>query len=69
MADTNSKGMSKTLANNYRKLNVNVKKDKYEIWKQYAESKNLSLYALVNQLFDEAIEKDGFIPEKPTSEE
>lgn len=65
---TKTKGMSKTLANNYRKLNVNVKKDRYDIWKQYAESKGLSLYALVNQLFEEAIEKDGFVPERQNDE-
>ena len=52
----------KCLENNYHKLGVNVRKEKYEVWKQYAESKGLSMYALVNQLFDEAIEKDGFVP-------
>lgn len=66
---TSTQQARKSLENNYRKLGVNVRKEKYEIWKQYAESKGLSMYALVNQLFEEAIERDGFIPEAPKTEE
>lgn len=58
-------GMNKSLAENYRKLNVNVKKDTYAEWKAYAEWKGMSMYSLVQQLFTEAIEKDGFIYAPP----
>lgn len=56
------------LENNYKKLNVNVRKEKYEIWKAYAENKGLSMYALVNELFEKAIEADGFVYEKSEEE-
>ena len=54
----------KCLETNYKKLSVNVKSDKYEIWKKYAESKGLSMYALVNELFENAMKNDGFISEE-----
>ena len=66
---TNAERVKKCHEKNYSQLRVNVRSDKLDVWKQYAASKGISLYALVNQFFDEAIEKDGFIPEKPTSEE
>lgn len=59
----------KCLKENYGQLRITVRKEKLEVWKQYAESKGISITALVNQFFEQGIEKDGFIPEKPTSEE
>lgn len=61
-------GMNKNLAENYRKLNVNVKKSTYAIWKEYADSKGMSMYALVHQLFTEAMKKDGFSFEEESEE-
>ena len=63
---TNAERVKKCLKENYRQLRVNVRSDKLDVWKQYAASKGTSLYALVNQFFDEAIEKDGFIPPPST---
>lgn len=61
---TNSERVKKCHEKNYGQLRVNVRNDKLDIWKQYAAYKGTSLYALVNQFFEEAIEKDNFIPEK-----
>ena len=66
---TNAERVKKSHAQNYSQLRVNVRKEKLEIWKQYAASKNTSLYALVNQFFEDAMEKDGFVPEAPKTEE
>lgn len=61
---TSTKTARKCLDATYKHLGVNVKSDKYEIWKKYAESKGLSMYALVNELFENAMKNDGFISEE-----
>lgn len=69
MAKTNSEIVQKCLKENYKQLRVNVKSEKLEVWKEYAAFKGTSLYTLVNQFFEEAIEKDGFISESQKSED
>ena len=59
---SNSERVQKCLTNNYKQVKVNVRLEKYDIWKQYVDSKGISFYALITQLIDEAIEKDGFVP-------
>jgi len=69
MMNENEKSSSrKSLDKNYKALRVNVRKEKYEVWREYADSKGLSLYALVNQLFENAIEADGCVPSKKPEE-
>lgn len=65
---TSTKTAKKCLENNYKHLGVNVKLEKYELWKKYAEFKGMSMYALVNELFDNAIKNDGFVPEENSGE-
>ena len=60
-----NKSVQKTLVNNYKQFRVNVKKPTYYLWNEYAKSKGMSMYALLHQFFEEAIEKDGFTPDVP----
>lgn len=69
MTTKKNESSKKCMEKNYSQLRVNVRTDKLDVWKQYAAAKNTSLYALVNKFFEEAIEKDGFIPEMPKTEE
>ena len=55
----------KSLANNYKQLRVNVKKETYYSWEQYAKTKGMSMYAMIHQFFSEAIEADRFTPDIP----
>lgn len=68
MSKSNSESVKKCLKENYSQLRITVRKEKLEIWKQYAESKGISITALVNQFFEQGIEKDGFIPKETKSE-
>lgn len=65
---TSSERVQKCLTNNYKQVKVNVRLEKYDIWKQYVDSKGTSFYALLTQLMDEAIERDGFVPEEKGEE-
>lgn len=62
-AVSNSERVQKCLSNNYKQVKVNVRLEKYDIWKQYIDSKGISFYALITQLIDKAIEEDNFLPE------
>lgn len=54
-----------SLARNYKQFRVNVRKENYYLWSEYAKSKGTSLHAMLHQFFSEAIEKDGFTPDIP----
>lgn len=57
---TSTSRAQKCLDENYKKLRVNVRSEKLEQWKAYAESKGMSMYALVHKLFEDAMLADGF---------
>lgn len=57
---TSTSRANKCLTENYQKLRVNVRKEKLDQWKAYAESKGMSMYALVHEMFEKAMIADGF---------
>ena len=63
----NTKYVRKCLDANYKKLSVNVKVDTMDEWKAYAESKGMSMYALVHEMFEKAMIADGFKTADPES--
>lgn len=68
---TSTARAQKCLDENYKKLRVNVKSERLEQWKAYAESKGMSMYALVHEMFEKAMIADGFKtadPEAKTEE-
>ena len=52
----------------YHQYKINVRKEKFYIWSEYAKSKGLSMYALIQQVMDDTIAADGFTPEIPYEE-
>lgn len=66
---TSVSSAKKCLNDNYQKLRVNVRKEKLEQWKAYAESKGKSMYALVHELFENAMTADGFSPAENSNSE
>lgn len=58
----------KTIQNHYKQYKINVRKEEFYIWTKYAESKGISVYAMVKQAVEAAVEKDGFTPDIPYSE-
>lgn len=66
--EKSTKRAQKCLSTSYKKVGVNVKVEKYEIWKKYADSKGLSMYAMITELIDTAIKNDGFVPEENSGE-
>lgn len=59
----------KCLDANYKQYKINVRKEKFAVWEQYAASQGKSMRALLIEIMDREIEKSGFVPEKPKSEE
>lgn len=57
---TSTAKAQKCLKENYQKLRVNVRSERLEEWKSYAEFKGMSMYALVHELFEKAMVNDGF---------
>ena len=47
---------------------MNVRKETFYVWSEYAKSKGVSLYALFHELMNDAIAADGFVPEIPWEE-
>lgn len=46
------------------KFTLSVPKGTIETWKMYANTKNLTLTALIKKLISEAMKKDNFCPKK-----
>lgn len=65
---TRSQQTQKYLKLKYHQYKINVRKEKFYVWSEYAKSKGLSMYALIQQIMDEAIAADGFVPEIPYEE-
>ena len=68
---TSTTRAQKCLNEKYKALRVNVKSEKMDQWKAYAESKGMSMYALVHEMFEKAMIADGFKaadPEAKTEE-
>ena len=65
---TRSQQTQKYLKLRYHQYKINVRKEKFYIWSEYAKSKGLSMYALIQQVMDDAIAADGFVPEIPWEE-
>lgn len=68
---TSTTRAQKCLNEKYKALRVNVKSEKMDQWKAYAESKGMSMYALVHEMFEKAMIADGFKaadPETKTGE-
>ena len=63
--EANKKRVSECLARNYKQYKLNIRKEEFYIWTKYAESKGISVYAMVKQAVEAAIEKDGFTPDIP----
>ena len=55
----------KCLQNNYKRASINVRNEQYAVWQEYAESKGLSIRALIIESVERAMKEDGFVmPEK-----
>ena len=65
---TRSQQTQKYLKLRYHQYKINVRKEKFYVWSEYAKSKGLSMYALIQQVMDEKIAADGFVPEIPWEE-
>ena len=65
---TRSQQTQKYLKLRYHQYKINVRKEKFYIWSEYAKSKGLSMYALIQQVMDDTIAADGFTPEIPYEE-
>lgn len=55
----------KTIQNYYKQYKLNIRKEEFYIWTKYADSKGISVYAMVKQAVEAAVEKDGFTPDIP----
>lgn len=60
---------TKSLAKNFEKLNLTLKKGLKDKYKAYADTKGLSVTALICKLLDAEIEKDGFTYEKESADD
>lgn len=65
---TRSQQTQKYLKLRYHQYKINVRKEKFYVWSEYAKSKGLSMYALIQQVMDEKIAAEGFVPEIPYEE-
>lgn len=52
----------KCLQNNYKRAGINIRNEVYEEWQRYAESKGLSMRALIIESVEKAMKADGFDP-------
>ena len=50
----------KCLQNNYKKITANIRNELFEDWQKYAESKGLSIRALLIESVERAMKEDGF---------
>ena len=50
----------KCLEKNYKHVACNIRNEEYPVWQQYAESKNLSVRAMIIEAVHRAMTEDGF---------
>lgn len=67
-AKANAKRVSQCLERNYKQYKINVRKEQFYVWSKYAESKGLSVYAMIKEAIEKSIAADNFTPDVPYEE-